>query len=291
MLKPASAEYTLRSWQPSDVPDLEEIFTVSFGDPPEIARAFHRSFLTRPTACTVAAVPEEGRPGGRAVSAMYCLPGPALRFSPDEAADSVYLYALGTLPSWRRRGIGMAVYREMMVRSLKEAPVSCIIPASEDLARKYCEFRPLLPLGSSRTAEVPGSRAQAAKPLPAEPVPWRTYDGLREEILSGRPHASCPESWYRLMEEFGNVFLRIPGALAAVIPLEGRCTVTELLCPEADPARALAGVAAACPAENYTVRTPVFFPGPGEAGPYARYAAAGKSPAVPEDFWYPFGLE
>ena len=47
-------EITVRFWQPQDLPDLQEIFTAAFGDPPDIAAAFHRVFLTAPEACTLA---------------------------------------------------------------------------------------------------------------------------------------------------------------------------------------------------------------------------------------------
>ena len=102
-------------------------------------------------------------------------------------------------------------------------------------------------------------------------------------------------------------------ALATVIPLEDRMIVAELLCPGADPACALAGIAEACPAHKYEVRTPAFFPGPGELRTFAFYHDPGergdrerrdglfRSPGErrdglfrspePESFWYPFGLE
>ena len=49
-------EIMIRFWQPSDLPDLQEILTVSFGDPPETVEAFYRSFLTAPEACLLAAI-------------------------------------------------------------------------------------------------------------------------------------------------------------------------------------------------------------------------------------------
>ena len=52
----------IRFWQPSDLPDLWEIFSVCFGDPPETAEAFHRTFLAAPENCMLAAVPEDGKP-------------------------------------------------------------------------------------------------------------------------------------------------------------------------------------------------------------------------------------
>ena len=99
------------------------------------------------------------------------------------------------------------------------------------------------------------------------------------------------DSFYSLMAEYGSVFFSFPGALAAVNCLEDHVRVDELLCLSADPAGALAGIAAGCPAELYEVRTPVFFPGPGDVHPYAYVHDAAETMPRPDDFWYPFGLE
>ena len=81
------------------------------------------------------------------------------------------------------------------------------------------------------------------------------------------------------------------GALAAVAPLENCCVVSELLCTGADPARVIAGIAGLCPAERYEVRTPVFFPGPGEVRPFVYCHDPAGALSVPASFWYAFGLE
>ena len=283
-------EFTIRFWQPPDIPDLQKIFTAAHGDPPEIVEAFHRAFLTAPEVCLLAAVPEAGRPEGRPVAAGYSLPGPVLCFSGRQIA-SVYLYALGCLPEWRGRGIGMQLHTALSAETEKQAPVSCMIPAAESLLQAYNRISPLSALGQTRFAEMTGDEIRAAEALPAERLPWQEYARRREEWLRPYPHAAYPDPFYTLSAEYGNVFLSLPGALAAVIPLEDRCIVSELLCPGADPARALAGTAAACSAEKYEVRTPAFFPGPGKLRPFAYYHdAAGDMPAA-EDFWYPFGLE
>ena len=284
-------EFSVRPWQPADIPELRDIFAASFGDPPEVIDAFHRAFLNTPEACVLAAVPETGRPEGRAVAAGYCLPGPTLRFSESESCASAYLYALGCLPEMRGRGIGMAVYREMLIRSAEIAPASCIIPATEALVRAYNRVHPMMPLGRSRIAEMSGAEAAAAAPVRTERIGWEEYARRREEVLAACPHAVYPESYGRLMSEFGHIFLTMPGALGAAIPLEDRCIVTELLCTGTDPGQAVAGIAAVCPAEHWEIRTPVFLPGPGTARCFAYYPYAAEGTPAPEEFWYPFGLE
>lgn len=281
----------IRSWKPQDLPDLRKIFTVCFGDPPEIAEAFHRVFLNAPEACTLAAVPEAGRPEGRPVAAVYCLPGPELRF-PERRVASVYLYAFGCLPEWRGRGITKHVYTTVFREAGERAPACCLIPVSDSLMQAYnrtgCTF---VPLGRSRFARVTAGEIPAAGALPAERISRQEYARRREEWLNHRPHAVYPEAFYSLGEEYGYAWLAFPGALAAVIPAGDRCIVAELLCPEADPDRALAGVAEACPAEEYEIRTPVFFPGPGEIRPFAYIHAEAEDLPVNREFWYPFGLE
>ena len=281
----------IRFWQEPDLPDLREVFIASFGDPPEIVKAFHRVFLTAPEACILAAVPEEGRPAGRPVSAGYCVPGAALCY-PGRRAESAYLYAFGCLPAWRGRGIGKRVYTALFAESARLAPASCIIPATDSLLQAYNRTGfTFAPLGRIRSAEVSGAEASAAEPLPAERIPWREYARRREAWLEDYPHAAYPETFFRLMDAYGNIALEMPGAIAAVIPLDRRCIVSELLCRGADPAQALAGIAGVCPAERYTVRTPVFFPGTGVVRPFAYCHGAAESAEGAEAFWYPFGLE
>ena len=281
----------IRFWQPSDLPDLREIFSVSFGDPPEIPEAFHRAFLTVPEACILAAVPEDGRPEGRPAAAAYCLPGARLCF-PERGIPSVYLYAFGCLPEYRGRWFMKRVYTALFETARGRAPASCIIPVSDGMLRAYNQSGfTFVPLGRIRAAAVSGSAARAAEKLPAERIPWQEYARRREEWLKPFPHADYPASYYELSAAYGYVFLSMPGALAAMIPEEDRFIAAELLCPAADPARALAGAAEACPAESYEVRTPVFFHGPGEIRPFAYWHEAAGNLSGTETFWYPFGLE
>ncbi len=281
----------IRFWQPSDLPDLREIFSACFGDPPETAEAFHRTFLAAPENCMLATVPEDGRPEGRPAAAAYCLPGAGLCF-PERRIPSVYLYAFGCLPEYRGRGLMKRVYTALFEEAGRQAPASCIIPASDALMQAYNRSGfTFAPLGRIRAAEIGGTAAREAESLPAERIPWREYALRREEWLKPYPHADYPDSFYELSAEYGYVFLSMPGALAAVLPLEDRCIAAELLCPSADPARALAGAATIFPAEIYEVRTPAFFPGPGEICPYAYWRETSGTMSGTGDFWYPFGLE
>ena len=283
------SDVMIRFWQPSDIPELREIFSVSFGDPPEIVKAFHTFFLTTPDACVLAAVPDENRPEGRPVAAAYCLPGPALSVQA-RRIPSVYLYAFACLPEWRGRGIMKQVYTALFAEAGRKAPAACIVPASDELMEAYnrsgCIFSPL---GGIRSARMTGIGKDGFPP--AERLPWQEYARRREAWLEPYPHAVYPDSYYRLMEAYGNVFLSGPGMLAAVTVLEDHALVAEMLCPSTDPAGALAAIAAACPAEQYEIRTPVFFPGPGGIHPYAYIHEAAETVSWPAGFWYPFGME
>ena len=184
------------------------------------------------------------------------------------------------------------VYTALFEAACKQAPVSCIIPVSEGMLQAYNRTGFTFdPLGRVRSAEITGTEACAADALPAERLSWQEYARFREIWLKPYPHAVYPDSYYSLSAEYENVFLSLPGALAAVIPLGNRCIVSELLCPYAEPARAVAGIAAACRAEQYEVRTPSFFPGPGEFRSFAYCHAAGETIPAAEEFWYPFDLE
>ena len=282
-------DISVRFWQPQDVPDLREIISVSFGDTPEMVKAFHDIFLSAPEACLLAAVPEEKRPQGRPVAAAYCLPGPVLAFR-SRRIPSVYLYAFACLPAWRGQGIMKRVYTALFAEACRQAPCACIVPASDGLMRAYNRSGFLFsPLGGMRSARITGA-GKAGFP-PAERLPWQEYARRREAWLEPYPHAVYPDAYYRLMTAYGTAFLSAPGALAAATPLEGRVLVNELLCPSADPGEALAGIAAACPAGQYEVRTPLFFPGPGESRSYAWMVEAAEAVSRPADFWYPFGME
>ena len=129
-------DISVRFWQPQDVPDLREIISVSFGDTPEMVKAFYDIFLSAPEACMLAAVPEEKRPQGRPVAAAYCLPGPVLAFR-SRRIPSVYLYAFACLPAWRGQGIMKRVYTALFAEACRQAPCACIVPASDGLMRAY----------------------------------------------------------------------------------------------------------------------------------------------------------
>ena len=284
-------EIMIRFWQEPDIPDLQKIFTISFGDPPKIVEAFQRIFLTAPEVCTLAAISGEGRPEGRPVAAAYCLPGAAL-CSDGRRIESAYLYAFGCLPEWRGQGIMKRVYSAAFAESARQAPVSCIIPATDSLLQAYNRTGfTFVPLGRIRSAEVSGAETREAEALPTKKIPWQEYVRRREEWLKGYPHAEYPETFFRLAEAYGNILLDMPGAIAEVIPRDGHFIVSELLCRGADPAQALAGIARMCPAERYTVRTPVFFPGTGEIRPFAYYHGETENVKAADTFWYPFGLE
>jgi hypothetical protein len=224
------------------------------------------------------------------VAAGYCVAGIGLQYSARKQVPAEYLYALGCLPSRRGHGFGMKLHELMFSGGGKPGVLRCMIPISEGLLQAYRRISMPVPLGRIRTAEIRREEITATPPA-AETLSPEEYARRREAWLEPYPHAVYPDAYYRLMTAYGTAFLSAPGALAAATPLEGRVLVNELLCPSADPGEALAGIAAACPAGQYEVRTPLFFPGPGESRSYAWMVEAAEAVSRPADFWYPFGME
>ena len=73
---------------------------------------------------------------------------------------------------------------------------------------------------------------------------------------------------------------------------DGVCIVQELLAVQGAGMDVIAGIAEACPAESYQVRTPMFFPGPGSTRDWMmRLEETGSSEQMAGEFWYPFSLE
>lgn len=281
------SDHLIRPFRAEDTPQLRALWQIAFGDGDEYIDSFFESFL-RPGACVVAEV------GGRVVSAMYMLPGQTLYPYRKNTLTAGYTYALATLPEYRGRGIGRAVYRAASDKVLESADAACVLPAEKGLYPFYEEASGARPVSFVREARFRREELASLTPCMAARLPTLEYALMRGSVLSGYPHAALSDEMFEHLERTGTEFFVIPGGVAAAETEDGVCRITELLDPgtEEDVMRAVAGVARWCRAEGYIVRSPVFFDGPGKIRPFM-LAALGTTPdyPMPGDLWWGFGLD
>lgn len=280
-------DYIIRPWRPEDRPALRALWQTAFGDGADYIDGFFARFPA-PGGCVTADV------GGKAVSAMYILGDVTVHTGRHTALTAGYTYALATLPEYRGRGIGGAVYRAAVSAALEKADAACVLPAEAGLYPFY-ESAGAAPVSYVREARLSRGEMTAAAPVRAYRAdPWQ-YANMREALLRGLPHAEFPEAFYDQMEAGGTEFFLLEngGGAAMDAPEDGVCRVTEFLDPGGDGCeKSLAALAGWRDAEAYIVRSPVFSDGPGEIRPFALavWKDAPSAP-LPDDLWWGFGLE
>lgn len=276
------SDLILRPWKRTDIPQLVTLWQTAFGDSEEYIKTYHSLFL-KPGSCIVAEA------DGQAVSAMYIMDGPDIHPSCGEKLSTAYTYALATLPEYRRRGIGTAVYMACTAAALERADAACVLPAEEGLYSFYENASRSAPISCAREARFTRDELRGLSRAALARISVTEYDRLRQRALIGMPHASMNESFLALLEyhrkQFdGGLFASDAGIAAAEIS-DGTCLVWELLTSRGNGMSILAGVAACCPAENYIVRSPLFLDGPGNARPFMLGTC--KVPVtVPADLWW-----
>ena len=203
------SDYTLRLWKPEDRPQLKELWKVAFCDGDEYIDSFFSCFLHGDDACVVAEA------DGIVVSAMYIVPGIRLFPYRKNVLTAGYTYALATLPAYRGRGIGSAVYRAACETALRTADAACVLPAEEPLYPFY-ESCGAAPFGGIREIRVTRTELEGVPTRMTVRAPAGQYAGMREWYLSEMPHATFPEDLYDHLEAAGMEFFLMEGGVAAV---------------------------------------------------------------------------
>lgn len=281
-------DYILRLWQPEDKPELKALWELAFGDDGEYIDTFFRSFL-KEDSCVVAECDD------KVVSAMYILGNNTLWPYRKNRLTAGYTYALATLPEYRGRGIGKAVYQAAAEKALEKHDIAAVLPAEEGLYPFYESANGAKALSIRREAIIKAEDLKDVKVINAARIPAFHYFGIRESILRGMPHVTFSEEMIDFMEDYmeehGDFFMTEEG-IAMVEPGDGTCRITELLCPDTDGMSVIAAVAAYHRTEEYLVRSPFFFSGPGKK----KTSVLGVLKEEPEypmpfDMWWGFGLD
>jgi len=283
-------DYTIRLWQPEDKPRMKALWEDAFGDDGEFIDTFYRCFLKKDT-CLVAEC------DGKVVSAMYILDDFRVYPYRKNVLKAGYAYALATDPEYQGRGIGKAVYKAVTEKILETHDIAFVLPAEESLYPFYEQAAGAKPMTIMREARFTPEDLRDVERVPAARIPAFQYAGMREMFMNGLPHAACTEPFIDFMEEYveadhGDFFLTEHG-IAAVETVGDTCRISELLCPDTDGMAAIAGVAAYYrDAEEYIVRSPFFFDGPGKKKT-VMLGVMKEEPdyPMPFDMWFGLGLD
>ncbi len=275
----------LRPWQPDDKPQLKGLWKLAFGDPDEYIDAFFGRFLI-PGGCVVAET------DGKVVSAMYIIGGQTAYPYRSNTLSAGYTYALATLPEYRGRGIGSAVYKAATDAALQTADAACVLPAETGLYPFYEKASGAKPLSYVRETRLKKTDLAGISAVNAARIPALHYAGMREWLMGGMPHVTFDDAVFDFMEETGTDFFVLENGVAAADTSDGLCRITELLVSNGDFSGAIAGVARWCSAQDYIVRSPAFMDGPGEIRPFV-LSVLRKAPdySLPNDLWWGFGMD
>lgn len=246
----------LRKSKPDEVPELQELFRLCFGDGPEISGLYFDHFY-RPEEFLI--LREDGE--ARAMAGLLNL---TLSESGGKTVKAAYLYGMGTHPDHQGRGFAAQLlnYADFYLRGKRDCLVA--MPATPELHTFYAKF------GFSEFFPLSEGDVTPRKPQDGEtslPVDAASYDILREKLLADHHHVShgrLTGLQEKLCSYSGGSLLSLnvngtPGC-AAVEQWGDTAVIKELLiAPEAlDGALALA--AQAVYAKRFVLRRPAFWP-------------------------------
>lgn len=245
----------LRKSKPEEVPELQELFRLCFGDGPEVSGLyFDRCY--RPEEFLILREDGEARAMAGLLNLTLAEPG-------GKAVKAAYLYGMGTHPDHQGRGFAAQLlnYADFYLRGKRDCIVT--MPATPELHAFYAKFGfeeyfPLL------EGEVTPRAAQDGET--SRPVDAAAYDALRERLLAECYHVSyghltgvqeglCAYSGGSLLSLNVN---GIPGC-AAVEQWGDTAVIKELLIAPEGLDGALALIAQAVYAKRFILRRPAFY--------------------------------
>lgn len=187
MLK--KGEDLIKNFDKNDSFELIHLWRTCFGDEKEYIESFFKSFGDR---IKVAFRREDGR----IVSALYCLP--AKLVSDENSVEAWYIYAVATLPEYRKRGFASGLIEE--VKSLKDEKPALFLTPSNEKNRAFYQS-----LGFSDSFYNYSFEYNKTKNVPEVVLREATHEELfsmRESCLENIPHVSWDEDHLRFA--FGN---------------------------------------------------------------------------------------
>ena len=281
-------DISVRPTDAGDTPELVEVWRNSFGDSPDSVEEFLAAFLPD-CGDGIAALQDDA-----VVSSAFLLYGAQLLL-PGQAPEPVtYMYSLGTLPHFRGQGLASAVTRACVDFSRsRDSSATVLVPAGDSLRDYYRRFGfencSLVREISYRDEDLSfGVRGEMT------PVGFEEYGALREKLLAGTPHVRFPErflSWQEhLCRESGGGMLSLYGGEGLVCAelSDSTVAVKELLLPEGDCFAAASRIFAHFRDDSLadiSLRAPAFWPGSGEACPFAMAAPASRAPWADGLYW------
>ena len=161
------------------------LWKIVFGDEDQFIHAFFREIYVPGTAAVAEA-------DGQIVSAAYVIPFGAAR----------YIYAVGTHPRRRGRGLGKAV-----TLAAADGLPAYLCPADEGLRSWYAREMDAKPVSFRRKTELP---------VGLTPISSAEYAARREALLEGIPHAEYSPGILSLFSLYGGFYARKDGSIYAV---------------------------------------------------------------------------
>jgi ribosomal protein S18 acetylase RimI-like enzyme len=242
----------LRASKAEEVPQMQELFQLCFGDGPESSGLYFHEFY-RPEEYLVLREDDELRAMAGVLSLTLTEPD-------GRAVKAAYLYGVGTHPDHRGRGYAgqLLHYADFYLHGKRDCLIT--VPADAPLHGFYEKF------GFSECFSLLEGEVTPRLPLDAEtsrPVDAAAYDEMRERLLAGRFHVSYG-ALTGLQERFcthsGGVLLElnvngVPGC-AAVERWGDAALCKEMLIPPEGLEGAIALAAQAVFAKRFLLRLP-----------------------------------
>lgn len=169
----------LRKSSPGDVPELQELFRLCFGDGPELSGLYFNNFF-RPEEFLV--LLEDG-----VLRAMAGLLNVTLTEPEGKRVKAAYLYGMGTHPDCQGRGFAAQLlnYADFYLHGKRDCIVT--MPATESLHNFYAKF------GFSECFPILEGEVTPRQPAEGEtslPIDAAAYETLREQLLAECHHVS-----------------------------------------------------------------------------------------------------